>query len=107
AFAGWWTLGREQGTGAPTWRTAPLTRGTVIEAVSTTGTLQAVTTVEVGTQVSGVLEEILVDFNSRVRRGQVIARLETDALEARLAQDEAALLAAQASVERARVAVEE
>lgn len=103
----WWYVGRERERAAPVWRTAPLRRGAVVEAVSTTGTLQAVTTVQVGTQVSGVLEEILVDFNSRVRKGQVIARLDTDALEARLAQDEAALAAAEASVERARVALEE
>jgi HlyD family secretion protein len=107
AGAWWWQRGRDPAAAAPVFRTTPLARGTVVEAVSTTGALEAVTTVLVGTQVSGVINELLVDYNSRVTQGQVIARLETDVLEARVAQDEAALAAAQAAVERARVAVEE
>ncbi|MBX3471695.1 MAG: efflux RND transporter periplasmic adaptor subunit [Planctomycetes bacterium] len=103
----WWSAREAAAQAAPSLRTTEVVRGTVVETVSTTGTLQAVTTVEVGTQVTGVLQEILVDFNSRVRKGEVIARLDPDVLEARLAQEEASLLAAQATVERARVAVEE
>lgn len=99
--------GADAGAAAPTFRTAPVERGTVVETVSTTGTLQALTTVEVGTQVSGRIAELLVDFNDRVTQGQVLARLETDVLEARLAQDEASLISAEAAVERAKVAVEE
>jgi HlyD family secretion protein len=106
--AGGWLAWSRRGAPVPiTWRTTPLTRGTVVEAVSTTGSLKAVTTVQVGTQVTGVIDQILVDFNDHVDKGQVIARLETDVLEARLAQDEAALAAARASVEGARVAVEQ
>ena len=92
---------------APAWRMAPVKRGRVVETVSTTGTIQALTTVQVGTQVSGVIRELLVDFNDRVRSGQVLARLETDVLEARLAQEQATLAAAEASIERSRVALEE
>lgn len=106
---GLWVRSRnaEEAAQAPTFRTAPLEKGTVVETVSTTGTLQALTTVEVGTQVSGTIKELLVDYNDRVREGQVLARLETDVLEARLAQDEASLVSAEAAVERAKVAVEE
>lgn len=107
AAGAWWTWGANRGPAAPTWRTAPVTRGSVVEAVSTTGTLEAVKTVLIGTQVSGAIKELLVDFNSRVKKGDVIARLETDVLEARLAQEEASFAAAEASVDRARVAVEE
>ncbi|MCO5171531.1 MAG: efflux RND transporter periplasmic adaptor subunit [Planctomycetes bacterium] len=105
--AWWWSAGGGAAEAAPALRAAEVVRGTVVETVSTTGTLQAVTTVEVGTQVTGVLQEILVDYNSRVRRGEVIARLDPDVLEARLAQEQASLLAAQATVERARVGLEE
>src|SRR5688572_538739 len=89
AAGAWWTWGGNRGSTAPTWRTAPVTRGSVVEAVSTTGTLEAVKTVLIGTQVSGAIKELHVDFNSRVKQGDVIARLETDVLEARLAQEEA------------------
>lgn len=101
----WWTRGGD--APPPSWRTQPVKRGDVVEAVSTTGTVQALKTVTVGTQVSGIVRELLVDFDSKVTKGMVIARLETDVLEARLAQDEASLQAAEASVERAGVTVEE
>lgn len=106
AAGGWWWT-RSGDAPPPSWRTQPVKRGPVVEAVSTTGTVQALKTVTVGTQVSGVVRELLVDFDSRVTKGMVIARLETDVLEARLAQDEASLQAAEAAVERAQVAVEE
>ena len=56
--------------------TAPVTRGSIVDAISATGTLQAVTSVQVGTQVSGTIEWLGADFNSIVKRGQVLARLE-------------------------------
>jgi len=106
-LGGWWVMGGDAGGGVQVPKTVPLRRGNVSQVVGTTGTLQAVNTVEIGTQVSGVLREILVDFNDTVVAGQVIARLETDSLEAGLAQEEAALAAAKASVVRARVSLEE
>src|SRR4051812_4907655 len=92
---------------APTWRTAKVRRGTLVESVSTTGTVQPLRKVTVGTQVSGVLCEVDADWNDHVHKGQVLARLDPAVLAARLAQDEASHLAAQAAVEGARVAVEE
>lgn len=56
--------------------TAAVTRGDVVEAVDATGTVEAVTTVQVGTQVSGTIQSLHADFNSKVRKGQVVARLD-------------------------------
>ncbi|MGE5813327.1 MAG: efflux RND transporter periplasmic adaptor subunit [Acidobacteriota bacterium] len=84
--------------------TAPLTRGVIIKTVSATGTLEAVTTVEVGTQVSGTVKELLADYNQIVKRGQVIARLEPSLFEAQVAQANASLERAQADLQRLQVA---
>jgi HlyD family secretion protein len=65
----------------PTLVTAPVTRGAIVDAVSSTGTLQAVTSVQVGTQVSGTIESLGADFNSIVKRGQVLARLDRSLFE--------------------------
>lgn len=84
--------------------TAPVTRGEIVETVSATGTLQAVTTVEVGTQVSGTVKELAVDFNGVVRKGQIVARLEPSLFETQVEQARANLAKAQADVERFEVA---
>ena len=55
--------------------TTRVTRGDVVDAVDATGTIQPVTTVQVGTQVSGTIKALYADFNTRVRRGQVILRV--------------------------------
>lgn len=70
---------------APSWRTAPLTRGEVRQAVTATGTVEPVLRVDVGTQVSGIVAEVLVDFNSPVAAGQVVARIDPTLLEADVA----------------------
>jgi len=79
------------GGGGPTFRFATVERGTIDAVVSATGALSAVTTVQVGTQVSGLIDELLVDFNDRVEKGQVIARLDTTLLESNLRDTEASL----------------
>jgi len=66
------------------WETVSIERGNIRNEVTATGTLQAVTEVEVGTQVSGKINEIFVDFNSKVRKGEVIARLDTTTLAAQV-----------------------
>lgn len=83
--------------------TVAITRGDIVDAVVSTGTLQAVTTVQVGSQVSGTVAWLGADFNSTVRKGQVIARLDPSLLEAQLRQSRANLAKAQADEERARV----
>jgi HlyD family secretion protein len=87
------------GSAAPAYGTANVTRGTVAKTISATGKLQALTTVQVGTQVSGTISEIYVDFNGQVKKGQVIARLDPSQLQAQLTQVSANLTGAQASVQ--------
>ena len=79
----------------------------MLEVVGATGTLQAVTTVQVGSQVSGTIQSLYADFNSQVKKDQVIARLDPSLLQARLGQAQATLVAAQANVERARATLED
>ena len=85
--------------------TVPVERGDIVDVVGATGTLQAVTTVQVGSQVSGIVDSLSADFNSRVRKNQVIAQLETSTFDARLSQAQANLVAARANVEKARSTV--
>lgn len=60
---------------APQYRVAPLEKGNIVATVAASGILNPVVSVQVGSQVSGQLKEVLVDYNSEVKRGQVIARL--------------------------------
>jgi len=89
-----------------TFRLARVERGPIISAVSSTGTLNAVITVQVGSQVSGQIKELLADFNSEVREGQVIARIDPENFEARVRQAEAELAVAQSNVSIQRAASE-
>lgn len=91
------------GNAVPRYTTAPLDNGTVVETVTATGTLNAVTTVQVGSQVSGTIKEILVDFNSPVRKGQVIARIDPQLFEAQVVQARGALANAEAALNKAVV----
>jgi HlyD family secretion protein len=81
-----------------TFRLARIERGSIISTVSSTGTLNAVITVQVGSQVSGQIKELLADFNSEVREGQVIARIDPENFEARVRQAEAEQAVAQSEV---------
>ncbi len=83
--------------------TAAVTRGDVVEAVQATGTLQAVTTVQVGTQVSGTIQTLKADFNSEVKRGQVIAELDPSLFQTQVDQAQATVTRLQSEVERAKV----
>jgi HlyD family secretion protein len=96
-----------QGIGArPTFRTATVTRGPLTAAVSATGTLNAVVTVLVGSQISGQVKELQADFNSQVKKGQVIARIDPETFEAKVHQARAQVEAAQASVLNQQALVE-
>lgn len=88
---------------APRLVTASVDRGDVVQRVTATGTLSALVTVEVGAQVSARIMEILVDFNSEVKKGEVIARLDRQLFEAAVTEARANQRAALAAVERARV----
>ncbi len=90
AVAGWKALPRREATPGRV-LTAAVDRGTVIQSVSTTGSLSAVTTVKVGSQVSGIIASLHADFNDRVRRGQVLATLDPTPFEAAVNQTKAQL----------------
>jgi HlyD family secretion protein len=87
--------------------TAAVDRGDVIEVVGATGTVQAVTTVQVGSQVSGTIQSLHADFNSVVRKGEVLARLDPSLLQARVEQARANLISARANLDRSRAMVED
>src|SRR5579862_1480175 len=90
--------------------TTPITRGDIVDAVASTGTLQAVTTVTVGSQVSGNISWLGADFNSIVKKDQVIAKVDpalfqaaVDQAKANLNKAKADVIQAQASIEHAKV----
>ena len=87
--------------------TVTVTEGDIVDTVGATGALEAVTTVQVGSQVSGIIQELHVDFNSIVREGDVIMRLDPSLFETQLEQARANLLRSQAEVERLSVAVDD
>jgi len=88
-------------------KTEAVARGDLRAAVTATGTVSAVTTVLVGTQVSGTIKEIFVDYNSPVKKGQLLAQIDPALSEAKVAQAKANLLSAEASVSKAEVALQD
>jgi HlyD family secretion protein len=82
--------------------TQPVTQGTLTESVTATGTVNPQDTVNVGTQVSGTISQLYVDYNSKVRKGQVLARLDPASLQDALDQAEASLAQSQAQAEAGR-----
>jgi len=90
---------------APSYRTTPVERGELLSTISATGTLNAVVTVQVGTQVSGTIQQLLVDFNSPVKKGMLIARIDPATFEAKVNQAQADLENSRASVLNQRAAV--
>lgn len=113
---GWWWAGMPGlsllpgGAGAnaamPRLRTAQADRGTITAVVAATGTVNPVTLVQVGSQLSGQIRELFADFNTRVTEGMPIARLDTATIEARRAAAEADMLASAAQVAVARAQAE-
>ena len=101
--AGVYTMRRNQPD--PVVTTQQLTRGDIVDAVGATGTLEAVETVDVGTQVSGVVQQLFADFNSIVRKGQVIAKLDPSIIETQIEQQTANVTRAEADLERLKVAL--
>ena len=95
-----WFYKRADGREAPAYRTATIQRGSVKSTVSATGTLGAVQTIQVGTQVSGQVAAIFVDYNDRVRKGQLLARIDPR-LQNQVVED------AQAQLERAQATMEQ
>jgi len=92
--------------GSATYRTAKVDRGLVVATVSATGNTNAVTTVQVGSQVSGQIQALFVDFNSPVKKGQLIARLDPEIFQAKASAARAELESAQAAVLNQRANIE-
>lgn len=86
-----------------TYKTARIERGTVVSTVAATGNLSAVTTVQVGTQVSGTIQKLYVDFNSRVKKGQAIAEIDPSLFNASVEQSRGNFLSAEANLQKAKV----
>jgi HlyD family secretion protein len=115
AAAAWYGVGQSHSDAAsqPVWRTAAVDRGSIVAAVSATGTINPTATAIVGSQVSGQVLEILVDYNSAVKAGDILARLNTeqtrakfDAGQADLAQSRALNQIQRAQVEKVRADIE-
>jgi HlyD family secretion protein len=87
------------------YKTAPIERGSIVSSVAATGNLSAVTTVQVGTQVSGTIQKIYVDFNSRVNKGQAIAEIDPSLFNASVEQSQGNYLSAEANLQKAKVAL--
>ena len=99
---GLWIYRNAEAHEAPTYRFAAVTRGNLESTVSATGALSAVTTVQVGTQVSGQVSQIFVDFNDRVKKGQLLARIDPTLQQQAVLDAQAGLIRAQADLERSK-----
>ncbi|GAB2495552.1 efflux RND transporter periplasmic adaptor subunit [Arenimonas alkanexedens] len=101
AALAWWAWSARAPEAGGGFRTGAVDRGDVRVVISATGTLRATTTVDVGSQVSGQMQEVLVDFNDRVEKNQAIARLDAAPFQSRVKQTEADLASARAAVNEA------
>lgn len=90
---------------AVSYETAAIEQGNLTVTVTATGMLQPVNQVDVGSELSGIIESVEVDFNDRVERGQVLARLDTDRLLARVVEAQATMESARARLEEAKATV--
>ena len=102
-LAGFWTYGGRQNA---QYYTAKVDKGDIAQVVQATGTINAVTTVQVGSQVSGTIAQLFADFNTRVHKDQVIAQIDPAIFRAQLLQAEADLENAQANVKSLEAQIE-
>ncbi|MCD9005604.1 efflux RND transporter periplasmic adaptor subunit [Luteimonas sp. XNQY3] len=104
---GLWFWSQRSAAGADdAWRTTPVERGDIRVAISATGTLSATSTVTVGSQISGQITEVLVDFNDKVVKDQIIARIDPSTYQAQIEQGDAQIAAARASLAQARATLQ-
>jgi HlyD family secretion protein len=92
-------------TPAPTYRTARVERGPIVSTVTATGTLNAVKMVQVGTQVSGTIQKLFVDYNTVVKKGDVIAQIDPSIFNSQVQQSFGNYRAAVANLEKAKTGV--
>ncbi|PPJ41889.1 MULTISPECIES: efflux RND transporter periplasmic adaptor subunit [unclassified Pseudoxanthomonas] len=98
----WWWTSRKGDTAESAYRTATVERGDIRVAISATGTLSAISTVTVGSQISGQVTDVLVDYNSEVKKGEVLARIDPSTYEAQIAQGNAQIANAQANLKQSQ-----
>jgi HlyD family secretion protein len=98
----WYWSARKAGADESAYRTTTVERGDIRVAISATGTLSAISTVTVGSQISGQVTDVLVDFNSQVRKGDVLARIDPSTYEAQIEQGTAQIASANASLAQSR-----
>ena len=101
----WWWQQRSGGEDGSGYRTATVERGDIRVAISATGALRAISTVDVGSQISGLVTEVLADFNDQVSQGQVIARIDPGTYLVQIEQGTASADAARASLATAQAAL--
>lgn len=104
---GAWAALRSDHSAAPTYVTETVARGDMEIRVAATGNLQPTNTVEVGSELSGLVETVLVDENDTVRKGQVVLRLDTTKLRDQIARSEATVTSARARLAQAEATVRE
>lgn len=104
---GWYLLRQRDTVETPTYSETRIERRDIADEVSATGTLNPINIVQVGSQVSGTIQHLYVDFNDNVKQGQVIAQIDPAIFEARLAEAQANLKSAEAERDKAQVSVEE
>ena len=102
AAGGWYVWSKRGQSADGGYRTETVQRGDVRVAISSTGTLSAISTVTVGSQVSGQITEVMVDFNDRVTKGQVLATIDASTYQAQIEQGSAQIASAQASLRQAQ-----
>src|SRR6266581_5875036 len=97
-----WYLNRP-GTDAPLYQAATLSRGELFQSVTASGQLNPVVKVEVGSQISGIIQKLFADFNSPVKEGELIAQIDAGTYEANFIQAEGNLANAKAALEYAKI----
>jgi len=100
AGAGGWFIFKPKEQVDP-YHATPVTTGTIVKTVSASGTLQALVTVDIGSQVNGQVKEVLVDFDSHVKKGQILAKLDPETFQTRLDSSAADALASQQAIKTA------
>jgi HlyD family secretion protein len=103
--AAWFWHRQQAEAAAGSYRTAVVDRGDIRVAISATGTLSAISTVDVGSQISGQVTSVLADFNDRVAKGQVLARIDPSTYQAQIAQGAAEVGSARANLASAQAAL--
>ncbi len=102
ACGGWWYW-KNRNAGEVSYLTLPITRGDIVQAVTATGTLNPVVNVQVGSQISGIIQKLNADFNTPVKAGQIVAQMDPATFQAALMQAEGELANAEANLELAQL----